>query len=824
MSHNRLIFGLLILGCMIATSASWADTGTVDAEIAVAAKAGDTGLKELEQRSIATIKSGAPRMDKDHACRILRVIGTKDSVDALGALLAEEELSHIARYALEYMRYPEADKALRDALGKTRGRVKVGIINSLAMRGGTQNVDALATLLKDSDAEVAGAAAWALGRVASSQAVSELSKCYKNARGTLRGAAADGLLNSAARLIAKDSLPEALAIYKQLETADAPEHIRMGAFAGTIEAQPDKAEDMLIAAAASDDWKIRGMAIDMVVALDGEGVTERFSANLNKLNAETQVLMLGALVARDEKDALRPVITKAVSSSNAQMRALAIKSLGDIGDASSVQVLVGVIESGRSDEDKTLSASSLRRLTGKSINSQIVKSMKTSGVEVRIKLIEILQDRDAAEAVDELLVAGSDSDADIRKAAFKALADLAGPEDQKALIKMLVNLKGNAGRAEAERALISVSRDIDEAAGAEPILAAMDSTTATKCSLLRVLGGIGNATGFAVVRQELKDSDPKVRDTAVRTLADWPDASAARTLLEVFQTTSNPTHRVVALRGCVRQLGLGTLRSADMLDICGELMKGSDKPQEKKMVLAALAKSGEPGAIEIVEPLLADNNVRAEAELAMLGVIRNMTGPTPDEAKAAAQILRNKSKNETVKKEAAAVIRLVDKFEDYIMAWQVCGPYSKPFADTFDTAFGPEEAGAEDVTWMPLPIRKTGNRPWMFDLRAAIGGQRKAGYARTWVHSDKSQAARLEFGTDDGNKAWLNGKLVHAKNAGGPAKPGQYKAPVTLQKGWNALLLKVTQDTGAWQFCLAIRKPNGGKLEGLGIRASEPKE
>ncbi|MBL7184767.1 MAG: HEAT repeat domain-containing protein [Phycisphaerae bacterium] len=822
MNHNRLIFGLLILGCIIATSASWADTGTVDTEIAAAAKAGPAGLKELERSAIETIKSGAPRMEKDHACRILRVIGTKDSIDALGDLLADEELSHIARYALESMRYPEADKALRDALGKSSGQVKVGIINSLAMRGGTQNVSALLALLNDTDSEIADAAAWALGRIGSGRAVSALSGSYGSAPEKRKAAIADGLLNAAARLVVKGSLPEALAIYKQLQTADAPEHIRMGAFAGTIEAQPDKAQSMLIEAAASDDWKIRGMAIDMIVALEGEGVTERFSANLDKLDAETQVLMLGALVARDEKDALRPVITEAVSSSNGQMRELAIKSLGDIGDASSVQVLVDVIESGKSDEDKGLSTSSLRRLPGKSINGQIVKSMKTSSAEGRVKLIEILQDRDATEAVDELLIAASDKDADIRRAAFKALADLAGPEDQKALIRLLVNLKADAGRAEAERAVISVCRNLDEAAGAEPILAAMDSTTATKCSLLRVLGGIGNAMGFAVVRQGLEDRNPEVRDTAVRTLADWPDASAALSLLEVFQKTSNPTHRIVALRGCVRQLSLGTLASADTLGICGELMKGSDGPQEKKMVLAALAKSGEPGAIEIIEPLLADNDVRAEAELAMLGIIRNMTGPMPDEAKTAAQTLRNRSRNETIKKEVAAVIRLIDKFEDYIMAWQVSGPYSKPFADTFDTAFGPEEADADDVSWKTLPISKTGNRPWMFDLQAAIGGQGKAGYARTWVHCDAEQAARLEFGTDDGNKVWLNGKLVHANNAGGPATPGEHKVPVILQKGWNALLLKVTQDTGTWQFCFAIRKPNGGRLEGLGIQASEP--
>ena len=807
---------------MIVTNPARADTGTVDTEIAAAAKAGPAELKNLELRAIETIKSDAPRMEKDHACRILRVIGTVDSIKALGELLADEENSHVARYAMESMRYPEADKALRDALAKTSGRVKVGIVNSLAMRGGSENVGALLPLLKDADDEVAGAAAWALGRIGSPQAVSALSECYTNAPAKLKAAAGDGLLNAAGQLVANGSLAEALAIYKQLLRADAPEHVRVGAFAGTIEARPDKAVDILIEAARSDDWKIRGMAIDMVVPLRGMSVTERFSYELDKLDPETQVLMLDALVDRGEREGLRSVITKAVSSSNTELRALAIKSLGDMGDAGSVQVLVKVIETSASEGERSLSASSLRRLQGKSINSQIVKSMKASESETKIQLIEILQDRYAAEAVDELLLVGSDEDADVRKAALKALADLAGPEDQKAVIGLLVNLKDDTGRAEAERAVVAVSRKLDGAAATEPIIAAMDSATATKCSLLRALGGIGDTASFGVVRLALDDDNEKVCDAAVRTLADWPDATAARTLLKVFQTTSNRIHRVVALRGCVRQLSAGPVTSDMMLDICTELLEGANRPDEKKLVLACLAKSDEPGATKLIEPLLSDGSVRAEAELAMLGVIRNMTGPAPQQARAAAMSLRGRSQNPSIKKQADAVIKLVDKFRDYIMAWQVCGPYSRPFADTFETAFGPEEGGVEPVVWKPLPIRQSGGKPWMFDLQAALRGQRKAGYARTWVHSDKQQAARIEFGTDDGNKLWLNSRLVHADAAGGPATPGEHKVPVTLQKGWNALLLKVTQDTGTWQFCLAIRNATGGKLEGLQIRATEP--
>ncbi len=664
MNRNRLIVGLLIIGCIIATQGARADTGTVDTEVVAATKAGPAEIKNLELRAIDTIKSNAPAMEKEHACRILRVIGSKDSIEAVAALLTDEKLSHIARYALESMRYPEVDNALRAALPKTSGQVKVGIINTMAMRGSEENLAALTPLLKDEDTDIASSAAWALGRIASPQAVKTLTQYYSIAPAKMRFAAADGLLNAADQLVAKAELKQALEIYNLLRHKDAPEHVRMGAFASSIEAQPDKAAAMLIEAIRSDDWKIRGMAVDMIVALKGDGVTERFSANLDKLDVGTQVLVLGALVARGETEPLRPVITKAVSNPNAEIRALAIKSLGDIGDAGSIKVLVNVIEAGKNEEDKTLAASSLRRLPGKDINGQIIKLMLAARATDKVKLIEILHDRDAIEAVDVLLAAASDKDGDVRTAAFKALGDLAGGDSQKALIRLLINLKGETGRTEAERALIAASRNLDKAASTESILAVMDSPDlpiTKRCSLLRVLGGIGSEKGFAEVRRAFKDVRGEVRDAAVRTLADWPDATAASTLLEIFQTTSNQTHRTLAMRGCVRQLSATALVSADTLNIAGELMKGADTSEEKKLVLACLATSGNPGAIEIIEPLLGDSSVKAEAELAMLAVARNMTGANPEPARQAAQRLRKKADNQKVRREAAAIIKQTEK-------------------------------------------------------------------------------------------------------------------------------------------------------------------
>jgi len=110
----------------------------------------------------------------------------------------------------------------------------------------------------------------------------------------------------------------------------------------------------------------------------------------------------------------------------------------------------------------------------------------------------------------------------------------------------------------------------------------------------------------------------------------------------------------------------------------------------------------------------------------------------------------------------------------------------------------------------------------MLNLSKAVRGTNRVAYVRTWVHGEETRQVRVEFGTDDGNKLWVNGKLVHGSAAGNAAGPDEHKVDVRLNRGWNSLLLKVTQDTGAWEFCLRIREVDGDEIDGLRIQAARP--
>ncbi len=61
----------------------------------------------------------------------------------LAALLGDEKLAHMARYGLEPIPDPAVDDALRDALGKLKGRPLVGVIGSIGVRRDTKAVEPL---------------------------------------------------------------------------------------------------------------------------------------------------------------------------------------------------------------------------------------------------------------------------------------------------------------------------------------------------------------------------------------------------------------------------------------------------------------------------------------------------------------------------------------------------------------------------------------------------------------------------------------------------------------------------------------------------------
>ena len=176
--------------------------------------------KEFEDKFIKFLKSDATLAGKLFICRQLSIIGTDASIPVLSKMLLEEKTYGMARFALERISGDKVAETFRDALQKTSGNIKIGIINSLGHIQDENCVDDLGKLTKDSDPLIATAAVAALGKIGNSEAINVLAETKKSAKSDLQIRVLDSYLLCADKLIASGQTEKANTIYKELYAKD----------------------------------------------------------------------------------------------------------------------------------------------------------------------------------------------------------------------------------------------------------------------------------------------------------------------------------------------------------------------------------------------------------------------------------------------------------------------------------------------------------------------------------------------------------------------------------------------------------------------------
>ncbi len=188
--------------------------------------------KQLEQRLVAALKNGGSAVAREYICSKLTMIGSEACVPALAAQLTAPEFATAARNALEAIPGAQATKALRESLPGTEGPQKIGVINSLGARRDADGVRALTGLLKHHDAAIAGAAAAALGDIATTNAAKALRGFQPQVPEGLRLRVADALLTCAERLLAAGKPADAQTLYRLLDSTAHPKHVQHAAARG----------------------------------------------------------------------------------------------------------------------------------------------------------------------------------------------------------------------------------------------------------------------------------------------------------------------------------------------------------------------------------------------------------------------------------------------------------------------------------------------------------------------------------------------------------------------------------------------------------------
>jgi len=626
-------------------------------------------MKAMEKQLDDFLKSDASYAAKDFVCRELSVVGTEASVPVLASMLTDEKVSDIARYALERIPGAAADDALRNALSKAQGKAKVGIINTLGVRGDKKAVEALAGLVTDTNDTVAVAAVAALGRIDDKSATDAIAKAKDKATGAVKAAVLDAYLRCADRLAAKGQKDAAGAIYKQLYAAGEPMIVRVAAARGMIVTAGDKTGDVVVEMLKSTDKPIQTVAIatlkDVVRQSSPQvaktDVIKAAAEQLPNLAAEQQAQLISALADCGDKVAM-PAVLAATKNSQDYVRVTALKAMGTLGDVSCLDGLVASAASSGGNEQKA-AQESLYRLRGADVDQAILKKLPDAESKAKVELVRSCEQRDIKASVPVLMKTAKDADAKVRIESIKALRAVAGPQDIPALIELQLAAAGN-DRSELEKTVVAVAHKIPEDKGqAANVLAALPSAkdVDAKCSLLSVLGKIGDPAALPILRDALGDKEDKIKDAAVRALSDWPTAAPAADLLKVAQTSENQVHKTLALRGYVRLAGLKSNRPAEeTMKMYKDAMALASDASEKKMVLSGLGSTDSFEAMQMAAGYLDDKELKDEAEAAVIKIAEERVKNSPRISAQTRDILQkviDGTTNDSVREQAQKLLK-----------------------------------------------------------------------------------------------------------------------------------------------------------------------
>ena len=791
-------------------------------ERAISESAGNASQRaEVENALVKMLDPAATFEARRFACAQLNIIGSESSLTAIAGLLKESETVGIACLALGGNPSPKVNGLLRSALGQAEGMARVQIIVTLGDRGDTQAVKALSDLARHDQGASGLAAIRSLGKIANDVALKELAGLRQAAKPEVVRAAVWASL-VAADVAARPNPSAANAIYQELLAASQPLPVRRAAFEGLLRADQDEGEKRVLATLRGTDDAMKASAIVHVRKMKSPSTSAQFAKELATLKPAAQVQLLNALAARNDP-AARTAIAAQLFAEESSVRRAAVSAFATIGDASSVPVLAKALGAATSSSDQQTLEMTIAALPGgAAVDQQILGLLKTAAPATQASLVNVLARRANRTSVPAILDAADSPEPAVARAAFRALGKFGNPNDLKAILAKLMDLRAPTARGDAEAAAKAVITWSPQPERSYPAVAAALTNVqdvSARCSLISLLPACGGSQALAAVNSARADQRPQVRAAAFRALADWPGSEALDPLLELAQSENNNTERVLALRGAVRLLAGATDRSVqDVAAHFRQAMSAARNAEEKKLVLGGLSSFHDPVALTLVEPYLSDSEVQAEAALAATMLAVRVSGAAPSAArsvlkKAVALLVDNE-----VKRLAQDLLQTIEQFGDFILAWQVAGPFLQEGKDgkaLFDAAFPPEKPGAPNVTWQIMPAGTRKDRPWQLDLGNFYGGDNRVAYARTWIYSETAQTARLETGSDDGIKAWLNSAEILAANRGGDVVPGTDKVAISLRKGWNPMVLKVVQWNSGWGFCARLTKPDGSPLEGI---------
>ncbi|MCL2622795.1 MAG: HEAT repeat domain-containing protein [Planctomycetaceae bacterium] len=517
--------------------------------------------------------------------------GTAKSVPVLVAMLEKYPEGFFARYALETIPGAEVDAALCEALPNLKEpTVIAGVLTTLGVRGNAASEKTIFGFVKNDDADVRNAAAYAY-----SSCVDVNNTIGDPDTVDFNDELVDAALLLAELFAAKGDKDAAVNIYEHIAKADNIKAYRKES--GTYQhilALGNEGIEELVTNINSPDIKMFLVAMKAGRQLPaGDAVTKAMIEQLDKQdNPLRKALLVRAIGDRTDdvsKAMSRGVISQLAQSGDEVVRVAAIDALRNIGNPTVLPILIAAANQSDSQAIADAAKKTLAELPGKEVDAAIVDLLEKGNAATKILAIKLIEERRIITAFAQLKKGLEDSDANVQKAALDALGQVASIDELPVLLDVLSRVTNQDELKELQNVLMSAcTRMPQEAAATEVSKMIPTSPRPIQLFQMDMLMQIAGPKAVATVESYAWGNDVPLKDKATALLGTWrspPDIELiAAACLKLAKEATDDRFKIRGVRGLIRLARQFDMSEQRKLEIAKQVFDVAERDDDKVLV------------------------------------------------------------------------------------------------------------------------------------------------------------------------------------------------------------------------------------------------
>ena len=567
----------------------------------------------------------------DEACERLRKLSWTVGVEAMPEVIksqsADPRVADMALYVFQRIREPEADKMLVEAFGKIPANRHPMICEVLGKKHVEEAVPVLKQALNEKGC--ASAAAIALGRIATKEALDALAEFLPKAAQESRRDVLAGMVNCLYHVQPQDS---AMAYDAILAATDALPHQKACAFAVRCENRGDESIADIMEAIRKGDEAMMNVIPKLLESKHIPNALPKVAAEWRTF-PKNRTVVIFQMVGRTADKRYEPVLLEAMAAEkeHEQLRLSAINALETCGTEKCViplATLATTTEHGCQSSRRVLTR--IKSEPVGAIDDAIIRKAKDATIPavVRAVLVGVLGQRHYRPAFSLVLKSAVDSDDVVRREAIAALPMIATEEDYQTVVALLAHASKSGDRSRLATLAVTLghqSKD-KETVGKILLAALAQGSTPVKVSILGVLGKLGLEATVDEIVKSLDSSEDAVKRAAILALTEWPNPAPLSALRNANKNEkNNAALRILALRGYAQMLSLPSNRPIDeTIAMYKEIMQMATGVNEKVSIISGIGRVAHPEALKLVEAYREDAELKESAEAAVKTIRENM--------------------------------------------------------------------------------------------------------------------------------------------------------------------------------------------------------